>query len=125
MQINARVNLPQRQHREPEGRGHELMQTWALYRRDSDRAGAPRVSGGGWSEPLDKASDTEPPWLVLVDHALAPIYRADAAYERMVKIYYLDNRALWEVSERVQRTEGFVALSLRGICDHVASRVKC
>ena len=108
----------------PEGRGHELLQTWALYRRDGDRIGAPRVGGGGWSEPLDKAMDCEPPWVLLVDDALAVIYRAHMVYEKMVKIFYLDNRSIWEVAEKCQRTNGFVSLSLRGICGHVESRVK-
>lgn len=109
---------------EPEGRGHELLQTWALYRRNGDLIGLPKAVGGGWSEPLDKASDDEPAWIVLVDRALAVINRAHPVYQKMVKMFYLDNRAIWDVAETVRRTEGFVALSLRGICAHVESRVR-
>lgn len=105
----------------PEGRGHELLQEWALFRRGGQSIG-PHAGNGGWSEPLDKAMECEPPWVVLVDDALAA-YSVNPVYEQMVKGFYLDNRSFWEVAGKVQRTVGFVALSLRGICEHVESRV--
>lgn len=108
---------------EPEGRGHELLQTWALYRRNGNLIGLPKLVGCGLNEPLDKARDEEPAWVVLVDRALASVYRVHPVYQRMIKMFYLDNRAIWDVAETVRRTEGFVALSLRGICAHVESRV--
>lgn len=108
---------------EPDGPGHDKLMTWALYRRDGGSVGRPRAAGIGWDEPLDRAVDAEPAWVVLVDHALVSIYRVHSVYERMVKIFYLDRRAVWEVAEKVQRTPGFVLLSLRGICDHVETRV--
>lgn len=108
---------------EPEGRGHELLRTWALYRRGSDRLGAPNRVGSSLSEPLAKAFDAEPPWVLLVDDALSQVYRTHHVYEPMVKLFYLDERAIWDVAEKIQRTNAFVAMRLRSICAHVESRV--
>lgn len=119
----VRAETPLGRGLEPEGRGHELLQTWALYRRNGELLGLPKAVGSGWSEPLDKARDEEPAWVVLVDRALAGINRAHPIYQKMVKMFYLDNRAIWDVAEHVRCTDKYVALSLRGICAHVESRV--
>jgi hypothetical protein len=96
---------------------------WAPYRRDGDRIGLPRVSNGSWSERLDVAKDAEPPWVVLVDRALAGLIRIHAVYEPIIKIYYLDNKAIWQVADKARRTEQFVAMSLRGACSYAEERV--
>jgi hypothetical protein len=106
------------------GRGHELMQTWALFRRGGERDGLPRAVNGGWSEPLDKAKDSEPPTVVEIDRILAGLYRA--GYEHSVEIakrFYLAGEPVWSLAHKVCRTEGFVRLTIRGLCDLVESRV--
>lgn len=108
---------------EPEGRGHELMQTWALYRRGGERTKSP-VASIGWTEQLDKAHDNEPPFVVAIDRMLAGLFRS--GYEDTVDIakrFYLSNLAVWEVAEKTHRTEGFVRLALRGICGLAEERV--
>jgi hypothetical protein len=104
-------------------RGHELYQTWALYRRGGDRTKSP-VAKGGWSEPTDVAHDCEPAWVVQLDHLTAYLTRINEAYEQIIERRYLEDLALWEVAEKVKRTEGFVLLSLRAICDLAIERVK-
>ena len=108
---------------EIEGRGHELMQTWALYRRDSSRLGAPHVDRMPWSERLDKATDCEPPWVILIDRMIAEIGRANEFYPRLVKRFYLDHQAVWEVAEKLHRTKSFVILSIRAICGLAETRI--
>lgn len=108
---------------EIEGRGHELMQTWALYRRGGER---PRstVAAVGWSEQLDKAHDNEPPSVLAIDDMLAGLFRS--GYEHAVEItkrFYLSNLAVWEVAEKMHRTQGFVRLTLRGVCALAEQRV--
>ena len=109
---------------EPEGRGHALMQEWALYRRDAGRSTLPDRPGPmSWDEQLERAFDAEPEWVVLVDRALAKLYRVDDVYEQIVKRFYLDNQAVWELAPKVRRTPGFVALAIRGLCAHVELHV--
>lgn len=101
---------------EIEGRGHDLMETWALYRRGGERSKSP-VASIGWSEQLDKAHDNEPPSVLVIDRMLAGLFRA--GYEGAVEItkrFYLSNLAVWEVAEKMRRTQGFVRLTLRGVC---------
>lgn len=112
------VERPSRQWQglEPEGRGHELMQTWALYRRGGERTKSP-VASIGWTEQLDKAHDNEPPFVLSIDRMLAGLFRS--GYEDSVDIakrFYLSNLAVWEIAPKIGRTEGFIRLTLRGIC---------
>ena len=103
-------------------RGHELFQTWALYRRGGNDTKSP-VAKGGWSEPADAAHDCEPVWVVQIDHLIAYLARINEAYERIVQRRYLEGLSIWQVAEKVQRTEGFVLLSLRASCDLADERV--
>ena len=108
---------------EPEGRGHELMQTWALYRRGGERTKSP-IASGNWSERLDEAHDNEPPFVLVIDRMLASLFRA--GYEDTVDIakrFYLSNLAVWEIAPKVRRTEGFIRLTLRGVCALAEERV--
>ena len=104
-------------------RGNELFQTWALYRRGGERTKSP-VASGGWNEPADVAHDGEPAWVVQIDHLIAHLARVNECYERIVKRRYLEALSVWEVAEKVQRTEGFVVLSLRAACDLAEQRVR-
>lgn len=117
------VEVPSAWRAEPEGRGHELLQTWALYRRDASRHDEPRVERMAWKEQLPRAFDAEPAWIVLVDRAIGQLARIQEVYEAIVKRYYLDGQQIWQVAPKVCRTEGFVMMSLRGICDHVDRKV--
>lgn len=109
---------------QPEGRGHSLLDKWAPYRRDASRHTLPDRPGPmSWDEPLERAFDAEPEWVVLVDRALATVYRCHDVYEQIVKRFYLDKQAVWELAPKIHRTPGFVALALRGVCSHVEQRV--
>jgi hypothetical protein len=105
------------------GRGNDLMQTWALYRRDASRAPLPHIDRMPWSERLDKAMDAEPEWVILIDRMIADLGRINDFYPRLVKRYYLDHQSVWQVAEKLGRTEGFVLLSLRGVCSLAETRV--
>ena len=107
-----------------EGRGHELMGTWALFRRGGERDGLPRGAGIGWSEPLDKEHANEPPYVIEIDHLLAGLYKS--GFEHSVDIakrFYLSGEAVWSLAPKVRRTEGFVRLTIRGVCDLVDRRI--
>jgi hypothetical protein len=108
---------------EIEGRGNDLMETWALYRRDTSRLGAPHVEKMPWKERLDKALDTEPPWVLDIDDMIGDLAKVNDFYPRLVKRFWLDNQAVWEVVERLHRTKGFVLLSLRAVCELAERRV--
>ena len=108
-----------------EGRGHELLQTWALYRRGGERDGLPRDVSGYLREPLDQAYDAEPPYVLQIDDVLSGLYRA--GYEHTVEIvkrYYLDgNEPIHKLAPKVCRTEGFVRLTIKGVCALVDERI--
>jgi len=107
-----------------EGRGHDLMQTWALHRRGGERDGLPKVMGSGWSEPLDAEHVNEPEFVLAIDHILAGLYKS--GFEHTVDIakrFYLSGEAVWSLAPKVRRTEGFVRLTIRGVCDLVARRI--
>lgn len=104
-------------------RGQEFFQTWALFRRGGNDTKSP-VAKGGWSEPADTAHDGEPVWVVQVDHLIAYLTRCNEAYERILKRRYLEDLSVREVAEKVQRTEGFVLLSLRAACDLAVEKVR-
>jgi len=111
------------QWREPEGRGHELLQLWALYRRGGERGHSPFVSGY-LKEPLDKAHDGEPEEVMTIDRVLAALCRADCWHSvEIVKRYYLSETPVAKITEDMHRTEGFVRLTLRGICALVEEKV--
>lgn len=108
----------------PQGRGHELLERWAPYRRDAKRSTQPKDAAVmAWSEPLEKAFDGEPDWVVLVDRAVAELVKIDDIYDDLLKRFYLDRQALWELAPRLGRTEGFAAMRLQAACDHVNKKV--
>jgi hypothetical protein len=103
---------------EPEGRGHELLVFWAPYRRGGNDTKSP-VASGGWHEPLDKAADEEPRWLVMVDREIGRLAQINYFYEKLVQRYYLEQMAMWQLTAKLGRTEAFVRMSLRAVCDSV------
>jgi hypothetical protein len=107
---------------EPCGRGHELMLTWAPYRRGGNDTRSP-VASLGWSEPLDKSTDAEPFWVVLVDREIGRLTKINFFYEKLVQRYYLEGMALWQVSEKLGRTEGFIRMSVCAVCDSVDEKI--
>jgi hypothetical protein len=109
---------------EPEGRGHELLMTWALYRRGGERDGLPGDVKGYLKEALDKAYDSEPPSVLAIDDILAGLYRT--GYEHTVEIvkrFYLSEDPIYRLAPKVCRTEGFVRLTLRGVCALVEDKI--
>ena len=117
--------LVQTSREEFEGRGHELLQTWALYRRGGEREGLPKDVSGYLREAQDRAYDAEPPSVLQVDDVLAGLFKA--GYEHAVEIvkrYYLDgNEPLYKLAPKIRRTEGFVRLTIRGVCAIVDKRI--
>jgi hypothetical protein len=110
---------------EPEGRGHELLIRWGMHRRGGERARSP-VASGGWGERLDPVHEDEPPFVVEIDdifRGLAKSGHKDSV--AVAKVFYLEHPkyAVWQVAEKVYRTEGFVRLTLRGMCALVEDRV--
>jgi hypothetical protein len=105
------------------GRGNDLMATWALYRRDASRSPLPHIDKMPWSERLDKATDGEPEWVILIDRMIADLGRINDFYPRLIKRFYLDHQAVWQVAEKLCRTEGFVMLCLRGVCELAEHRI--
>jgi hypothetical protein len=85
------------------------------------------VASGGWGERLDPVHEDEPPEVVAIDRILASLNRA--GHEHTVEIgkrFYLEfpRYDFWEVASKVQRTEGFVRLTLRGLADLVMAQVR-
>lgn len=103
-------------------RGQEMFKTWALYRRGGERTKSP-VAKGGWSEPADVAHDSEPAWVVQIDHLIAYLVRCNEAYEPIIERRYLEDLSISEVAEKTQRTEQFVLLSLRAACGLADERI--
>jgi hypothetical protein len=111
---------------EPDGRGHELLIEWGRHRRGGERTHSP-ITSGGWSERLDPVHEDEPPSVVAIDRLLAQLMRA--GYEHSVEIvkrFYLEHPkySLYEVAGKVYRTEGFVRLTIRGVCALVEENVR-
>ena len=109
---------------DPEGRGHELMLTWALFRRGGERDNLPRGVHMGWSEQLDREHVNEPPYVVEIDRILSGLYQS--GFEHCVEIakrFYLAGTPIWIIAPKMRRTEPFVALTLRGICGLVEERI--
>lgn len=103
---------------EIDGRGNELLTFWAPYRRGGNDTRSP-VASMGWHEQLDRAMDAEPPWLVMVDREIGRLARINFFYEKLVQRYYLEQLALWQLEAKLGRTEGFIRMSLRAVCDSV------
>jgi hypothetical protein len=103
---------------EPSGRGHELLVFWAPYRRGGNDTKSP-VASMGWHEPLDKAADKEPWWLVMVDREIARLTKINYVYEKLVKRYYVDQMPLWDLEDKVGRTPAFIRRSICAVCDSI------
>jgi len=102
----------------PTGRGHDLLIKWAPYRRGGNDTRSP-VASGGWHELLDQAVDEEPRWLVMVDREIGRLAKINYLYEKLVQRFYLEQLALWQLSAKLGRTEGFVRMSVCAVCDSV------
>lgn len=103
---------------EPTGQGHELLELWAYWYRGGLPGGA-----GEWSvrERVGPARDIAPPEEAqAVEAIVAQIGSQYPVYRRMIKRYYLDRQAYWEVAAHLQYTVGFVRLSIQAVCDWVA-----
>jgi hypothetical protein len=107
---------------EPEGRGHDLLVFWAPYRRGGNDTRSP-VASIGWHEQLDRATDEEPHWLVMVDREIGRLTRINYLYEKLVQRYYLEQMAMWQLEEKLGRTPGFIRMSIRAICDSVDAAI--
>lgn len=103
---------------EPTGRGHELLTFWAPYRRGGNDTKSP-VASLGWHEPLDRAVDEEPRWLVMVDREIGRLARINYLYEKLVQRFYLEQMALWQLEAKLGRTPAFIRMSLCAVCDSV------
>lgn len=102
----------------PSGRGHELLNFWAPYRRGGNDTRSP-VASLGWHEPLDRAADEEPLWLVRVDREIGRLARINCVYEKIVQRFYLEQLAIWQLEAKIGRTEGFIRMSLCAVCDSI------
>lgn len=103
---------------EPEGPGHEALILWGQHRRGGDRVRSP-VTSGNWSEPLDPVHEDEPPIVVQIDRLFAKLWRGECRHSvQIAKIFYLEHPRydFWEIASKLRRTEGFVRLTIRGIC---------
>lgn len=119
------AEVPSAWRAEPEGRGHELLISWGQHRRGGERTRSP-VTSGNWSEPLDPCYEDEPPHVVAIDRILAALARSDCESAVVItKVFYLEHPRydFWEVAAKCHRTEGFVRLTLRGVCSLVEERV--
>jgi hypothetical protein len=84
------------------------------------------VAAVGWTDRLDPVHEDEPPFVVEIDDVFRALARAGHKDSVAVaKVFYLEHPkyAVWQVAEKVYRTEGFVRLTLRGICTLVESQV--
>lgn len=110
--------------RDPDCRGHLIMQRWAPYRRDAKRLiDAPKGVHMAWNQRLDIAKDAEPEWVVPVDRVVASLVQINLFYERVIDRYYLDEQSLWETAGNLDRTPGFVLAYVNAICARVEERV--
>lgn len=108
-----------------DGRGHELMIDWGRHRRGGDRTRSP-VASVGWDERLDPVHEDEPPFVVEIDDILRGLTRAGyGASVEVAKVFYLEHPkyAVWQVAKKVCLTEGFVRLTIRGICGLVDRKI--
>lgn len=102
----------------PSGRGHDLLMTWAPYRRGGNDTRSP-VASLGWHEPLDKAVDEEPRWLVMIDREIGRLARINFFYEKLVQRFYLEQLAMWQLEAKLDRTHGFLRTALCAVCDSI------
>lgn len=110
---------------EPEGHGHDLLIIWGQHRRGGERSHSP-VTSGSWDERLDPCYEDEPWFVVIIDDILRRLVRTGFEHTvEIVKRFYLEHPkyAIWEIAPKVCRTEGFVRLTIRGVCALVEERI--
>lgn len=110
---------------EPEGRGHDLLVEWGRHRKGGERSHSP-VTSGSWSEPTDKCHEDEPDSVVAIDRIFFALTRSGHGHSvEIAKQFYLEHPKydFWQVAEKVNRTVGFVRLTLRGVCAVVEERI--
>lgn len=125
MSAVMRDELPSHDRSELCGRGHELMQSWGLHRRGGERSRSD-VASGSWSEPLDKTYEDEPDHIVAIDRILAGLHRGGFGDSvEIAKRFYLEypKYDYWQVAQKVYKTDGFVRLTIKGICALVEQRI--
>lgn len=119
--VMAMTETPKRVHEsEPEGPGYGLLCRWAWWY----RGGLPG-SAGEWSvkQRIGPAKDIDPPKeSQLVERIVAELGVRHPQYLRMLKRYFLNELAYWEIAGQLQYTTGFVKLSIQAACDYVARR---
>lgn len=105
---------------EPTGRGHGMLVRWAYW-----YSGGLSTGAGEWTEQqrVGPGRDIAPPdESACVDKIVAQLGKDYPQYRRMLRRYYLDNQAYWEIAARLQYTIGFVRLSIQAAADLVARR---
>lgn len=120
------IDIPRQWHGlEPEGRGHELLIVWGQHRRGGERNHSP-VTSPKYDPPMDPVHEDEPWFVVRIDEVFRGLVRS--GHEHTVEIakrFYLEHPKydFFEVAGKVHRTEGFVRLTLRGVCALVETQV--
>jgi hypothetical protein len=102
-----------------EGLGHDLLTEWAPWMRED------RESGASWhlKPRIDPGYHGDPPNRVLrVDKIVARIRLEHPAYYRVIARYYLDELQLWQMTEVMQHTEGWLRTMLLAACGLVEMR---
>lgn len=110
---------------EPEGVGHDHLLIWGQHRRGGERSHSP-VTSGSWSDRLDPCHDDEPWFVVEIDDVFRRLMRQGLEHTVDIgKWFYLNHPkySMWEVANKVMRTEGFVRLTIRGVCGLVEDQI--
>lgn len=104
----------------PTGPGHGMLVRWAYWYRGGLPGGA-----GEWSvrQRIGPSRDIAPPEEAsCVDRIVAQLGAEYPQYRRMLKRFYLDEQAYWEIAAKLEYTVGFVRLSIQAAADLVARR---
>lgn len=94
----------------PSGLGHDLLCEWALFARDDREEGAaswsvkPRVDRGWHGDPPDRWYD--------VNRIISRLLKDHPDYRKVVKPFYLGERAPWEIARQIGRSEQGVLVTL-------------
>lgn len=102
------------------GPGHKLLQEWAEW----TRGGQPGEHHQ-WcvQERIDPTHPGQPPERVMrVERILSEVFRSWPQYRRMVKRFYLDGLAVWDIAQKLKYTAGFVRMSIQAVADLVERR---
>ena len=98
----------------PSGLGHDLLCEWAAFARDDREDGSsswsvkPRVDRGYHGDPPDR-------WYV-VNRIVSRLLKDHDDYRKVVKPFYLGERAPWEIARSLGRSEHGVLVTLLHVC---------